>query len=81
MGRVLFFRHSSNHTTVCVKNNCASRKAIKSFASGDMLVHKDAPIDRESMKIHGERFYNLEVAVTQQVAQKKGVSRCSVLSC
>lgn len=53
---------------------------MKAFSSGDMLVHKDLPIDEASMAMYGEQFYKLEVAVLRKLTMHKGVRRFPTIS-
>lgn len=57
---------------------CRDRYTLKSFASGEMLVHKDLPTDSTSMAMYAERFCRLETIVSRKLAQLKEVSnkRC-----
>lgn len=58
----------------CCMLVCRDRCNLKSFASGEMLVHKDLPTDTTSMTMFGERFCKLETVVSRKLSQRRVVS-------
>lgn len=58
---------------------CSSRAPhSKLFAGGEMLLHRNAPTDAVSMKVHGERYVKLESEATKRVNQIRQASEKEV---